>query len=64
MKKFFVKFKCNGKNPCIAFRTVEAKNAAEAITIVNNYFNEIGKRETRQIIAVYEQIWNIDPNQM
>lgn len=56
MKKYLVKIKCNGSNPCFAFKTVEAKNAAEAITIVNNYHNKIGKRDTREIVAVYEQI--------
>jgi hypothetical protein len=64
MKKYLVKIRCNGKNPCVAFRKVEANNPTEAIVSVNNYHNEIGARDRRTIVAVYEQVWNIDPDKM
>ena len=64
MKKYLLKIHCTGKNPCYAYRTVEAENAAKAISHLNSHFNEIGKRETCQIIAVYELLWHIDPDKM
>ncbi len=64
MKKYLVKFQCNGKIPGIGYRTVEADNPAEAIASVNNYHREIGAWDRRAITAVYEQVWNIDPNKM
>jgi hypothetical protein len=64
MKKYLVKIRCNGKNPCIAFRKVEAENITEAIVSVNNYHNEINARDRRTIVAVYEQVWHIDPDKM
>lgn len=60
MKKYLLKIKCNGKNPCIAFKTYEAENPAEAICKANNYFNEIGARDRRQVVAVYEKLWDIN----
>lgn len=64
MKKYLVKIRCNGKIPGTAFRTVEAENPTDAIVSVNNYHREIGARERREVVAVYEQVWNIDPNKM
>lgn len=61
MKKYLLKIKCTGNNPCFAFKTYEAENPAEAIVKANNYFNEIGARDRRQVVAVYEEKWNIDP---
>ena len=61
MKKYLLKIKCTGKNPCFAFKTYEAENPAEAIVKANNHFNEAGNRATRQVVAVYEEKWNIDP---
>lgn len=64
MKKYLVRIRCDGKNPCIAFKTVEAESPTEAIVAVNNYHREINARDRRTIVAVYEQIWHIDPNKM
>ena len=64
MKKYLVKIRCNGQNPCIGYRHVEANSPTEAIVAVNNYHREINVIDRRVIVAVYEQIWNIDPNKM
>ena len=64
MKKYLVKIRCNGKVPTTAFRTVEANNPTEAIVHVNNNHIEKGVRDRWEVIAVYEQVWNIDPDKM
>jgi len=60
MKKYLIKIKCTGKNPCYAFKTYEAENVAEAIVKANNHFNETGTRDRRQVVAVYEEKFNAE----
>lgn len=64
MKKYLVKIRFNGKNPCIAFKVIEAESPTEAIVSVNNHYREIGARDRMTIVAVYEQVWHIEPNKM
>ena len=66
MKKYLVKIKSNGRFPCYAFQTVEANNPTEAIVSINNRHLEMGEdvRNRRTVVAVFEQIWNIDPDKM
>lgn len=61
MRKYLLKIKCTGKNPCYAFKTYEAENPAEAIVKAKNHFNEAGNSDTRQVVAVYEEVFNLYP---
>ena len=61
MNKYLLKIKCTGKNPCFMFKTYEAETVVDAICKANNHFNEAGNRDTRRVVAVYEEKFNINP---